>query len=76
MRSVPLTCQSSDKPALLGRQGPAPALSCALKKPCRGKASLKVRRACLSACAGVGETVEDLQPFSAEAFVDALFPEL
>jgi fused signal recognition particle receptor len=23
---------------------------------------------------GVGETVEDLQPFDAEAFVDALFP--
>ena len=23
---------------------------------------------------GVGETVEDLQPFSAEGFVDALFP--
>ena len=26
-------------------------------------------------CTGVGETVEDLQPFSAEAFVNALFPE-
>lgn len=25
---------------------------------------------------GVGETVEDLQPFDAEAFVNALFPEV
>ena len=24
---------------------------------------------------GVGETVDDLQPFDPEAFVDALFPE-
>ncbi len=24
---------------------------------------------------GVGETVEDLQPFDAQTFVDALFPE-
>ena len=25
---------------------------------------------------GVGETVDDLQPFDADAFVDALFPEV
>ena len=50
-------------------------ICCRFSAACRKIYLARCQAGAVCISAGVGETVEDLQPFNAEAFVDALFPE-